>query len=329
MSLIIRKEDIEKIISFELAVEVMEQAFKEMGESNKEECISPPRFAIPLTSGGGGIGFMPAYLKKSKKLGIKIISHIPNNPKRYKLPIIQGVFLLINPDNGKILSIINAGIITSYRTAAAAVAVSKKLAISNPKKLAIFGAGTQGMSVLMAMKEIFNFKEISIFDIIDEKVERFISKAKEEISVKIKITKSKDPAQAAENSDIITTVTPSKIPFLEAGMLKKGVHINAMGSEMPHKHELAPSVYKVASKVFIDSYQQSLQSGEFKEAIDKKVFKEWNTVSDLFAGRVAGRQNREDITIFKSTGLGVQDVALGYKIYQIAKKKGWGEEVEI
>jgi ornithine cyclodeaminase/alanine dehydrogenase-like protein (mu-crystallin family) len=192
-----------------------------MGESNKEECISPPRFAIPLGSGGGAIGFMPAYLKKSKKLGIKIISHILNNPKRCKLPIIQGVFLLSNSDNGKILSIINAGIITSYRTAAAA-AVSKKLAISNPKKLAILGAGIQGMSVLMAMKEIFNFKEISIFDIIDEKVERFILKAKEEISVKIKITKSKDPAQAAENSDIITTVTHSKIPFLEAGMLKKG-----------------------------------------------------------------------------------------------------------
>jgi ornithine cyclodeaminase/alanine dehydrogenase-like protein (mu-crystallin family) len=72
-----------------------------------------------------------------------------------------------------------------------------------------------------------------------------------------------------------------------------------------------------------------LQSGEFKEAIDKKTLKEWNTVNNLFAGRVAGHQNREDITIFKSTGLGIQDVALGYKIFQIAKKKGWGEEVEI
>ena len=326
MALIISAQAVRELLDFKTAIKTMEEAFMELG---KGQAVLPTRSGMVLADNSGGIGFMPAYLKESASLGIKIITHMPQNPEKYDLPVIMGLFVLINPENGKVLALIEADILTYYRTASAAAAVSKIMAPHKPEKLAIIGAGRQGSAVLEAMTSVFAFKEIALFDPKQEIIDKFLLNAAKVTQTEVKPARS--AAEAVKDADIITTVTPAEKAFLCAGNIKKGSrgsHINAMGSEMPHKYELDPSVYRSASQIIIDSYAQCMASGEFKEAVEQGAIKEYHGVGDLFNGKIKGRASNDEITIFKSTGIAVQDVALGKKVYNLALEKGMGEEFE-
>lgn len=318
-TLILTAEEIKKIITIKEVINAVENAFCLQA---KKLTLMPAKIYLPLEKYNGDFRAMPAYVEGSA--GVKWVNAHPENPKKGLFPSVMAVLIYSDPATGFPLAIMDGTIITNYRTGAAGAIASKCLARKNARTFGLIGCGKQAETQLLFHQEIFQFEKIYVTDINPQKVKEFITKFSE-------LPLKKSIPEEVANCDIICTTTPSHQPIIFRPWVKEGTHINAIGADAPGKEELDPLILKNA-KIVIDDYEQATRSGEINVPLTKGIIKEENiyaSVGEIVAGLKPGRTDDKEITVFDSTGLAIQDIAVAKILYEKAKKLKIGTEVNL
>lgn len=314
-TLLLGRKDLEKILTMELAVPAVEAAFAAHGRG---EAIMPPKLYLPLEKHRGDFRAMPAYLDGAA--GVKWVNMHPENPKRHKLPAVMGVYILSDPETAAPLAILDGTLLTAFRTGAAGAVASKHLAPKMPATIGLIGCGVQARFLLRAHRLLFPRLRPVLFDASPDAVARF---AAEEGG-------HPGAVDQAGSCDIVCTTTPSRAPVLFRSYVGISTHINAMGADAPGKQEVDPALLDDAT-VLVDDLEQARESGEVNVPLHAgryAVEKIYGTLGEVVAGLKPGRRDTE-ITLFDSTGLAIQDLALARAAYEEAKRMGIGGEIEL
>lgn len=323
--LILNGEEVVKLLPMDECIEVMEKTLKVLSNG---EIVQPLRTAMPIP-GGNILGMMPSYINDSKTLGVKAITVFPGN-RGTGYDSHQGIILLYEAEHGSLRSLVDATAITAIRTAAVSAVATKYLAKPDAGDLAILGTGTQSRTHLKAILKVRKIHRVRVWSLHYDRARDFAALESEQCGIKIEaIETAKD---AVNGADIICTVTSSKSPVLSGEWLSKGVHINAVGACSSNARELDTSAV-VKSRLFVDWKESTVnEAGDYlipksEGAIDENHI--LGNIGDVILGKVKGRQTYEDSTLFKSLGLSVEDIAASQHIYNKARDKGLGTEVEI
>jgi alanine dehydrogenase len=244
----------------------------------------------------------------------KTNGNFPGNPGINGLPTIQGVVLLCDAGNGRILALMDSIELTARRTAAATAIAARILARPDARVLAIIGCGVQANAHLDAMREVMQLKRVLVHDSDRERARAFARNAGTEAV--------DDLGDATRESDVIVTCTTSNEFILFPEHVREGTFIGAVGVDNPLKKEIAPSLMRQA-KVVTDSTLQCAQIGDLHHAIEAgemTAIDVWADLPSLVAGRAEGRASQSDVIVFDSTGIGLQDVAAAACVYENAKR---------
>ena len=311
-TLFLNSTTIKKIVDIEDALFAIERAFKLFGQ---KKAVMPAKLYLYLDKYKGDFRAMPAYLC-GIGCGIKWVNVHPQN-KRKNLPTVMAIMILSDPKNGFPLCVMDATYSTTLRTGAAGGVAAKYLANASSEKVALVGCGVQARTQLEALRSIFEIKEVSIWSIRRYESEKFAGKVKG-----LKKCVCDTIKECVKDADIVVTTTPSRKPIVKLNWLKKGVHINAIGADANGKQELEPAILK-KGKVVIDAWEQASHSGEINVALkERKISKKdiYADIGQIVSKKKRARTNKDEITVFDSTGLAIQDVAIADLIYKRAKK---------
>ncbi|MDD4955954.1 MAG: alanine dehydrogenase [Candidatus Omnitrophica bacterium] len=318
-TLLLDKKNIKALLKMEEAVSAVEEVFREHG-LNKTQM--PPKIYLNLEKYHGDFRAMPAYAQKIDKCVLKWVNVHPNN-KKFGLPTVMAVIILSEPKNGFPLCIMNGTVITSLRTGAAGAVAAKYLARKDSKVVAMVGCGEQAKTQLEGLRLLFDIREIKLWSNDSYSGRDFMQKMK---TGKEKMAVYKSVKDCVSASDIVVTTTPSRKPIVRYEWLKNGCHINAIGADSKGKEELSPLILK-KSKVVVDSFAQAHHSGEINVPLSRGVITRKNIYAELgeiICGKIKGRVNNSEITVFDSTGLAIQDLAVASLAYRLALRKKAG-----
>lgn len=319
-TLILDGKTVKKLVTIKEAIKAIEEVFKYLGEGKVQ---MPPKLYLHLDKYRGDFRAMPAYVEGLNACCIKWVNVHPQNRKR-GLPTVMAIIILSDPRNGFPLCVMEATYATALRTGAAGGVAAKFLARRNSQKVALVGCGVQAKTQLEALNELFNLKEVNIWGLQYRECREFVRKIGPLRKLNLKI--SDTVKSCVKDTDIIVTTTPSRRPLVKLEWVKEGAHINAIGADAKGKQELDPRILKKA-KIVIDSWEQASHSGEINvplrrgELSRKDIYAD---IGEIASGRKKLRRTKQEITIFDSTGLAVQDVAIAHIIFRKALnfKKG-------
>ena len=317
-TLILTSDDIRRIIDMDMVIEAVEEAFEEYG---KGRTIMPAKIYLPLEQYQGDFRAMPAFVGGSA--GLKWVNVHPRNRIKTGLPTVMAVIIYSDPETGFPLAIMDGTIITNYRTGAAGAVASKYLARKESRSLGLVGCGAQAQTQLEAISKFFDLGIVRIFSPSQDCMNAFVAKNKE-------FYPEKTSLEEAVNSDIVCTTTPVKNSIVNREWIKEGTHINAIGADAKGKEELDPAILLIA-KVVVDDIAQASHSGEIHVPIAKGIYRKENVyaaLGEIVAGTKPGREG-DEITVFDSTGLAIQDVATAEVIVEEAKRLGVGSEIDL
>ncbi len=299
-------EDVQRMLPIKDVIDVVEEGFRlfSLGKT-----VAPPRMRVPVERYGGDILLMPCLAPDLGIFTTKIVTVFPKNLS-VGLPTIQAVLIGVNPENGAPYLVSEARALTGLRTGAATAISIKYLARKDSKTLGIVGCGYQARWQLLAATEVHNFEEIRIYDIDNSRMQNFKNSFKEIFGEKILSERSVDDLVSA--SDVIITATTSKAPFVKKRMVRPGTHISAIGAYTPEMAELEAELI-AESKLVVDSREAALlEAGDIIQAIKRGLMTEekiYAEIGEIIAGKKMGRTSSDEVTIFKSVGLSVQDAA--------------------
>ena len=321
--------EIEEAISMAEAVEVVKDAFVQL---SLKQAQAPVRTSLNLEERGDVALIMPAYLSKTKALGTKMVTVLPQNPQ-ISLPAVQGLVVLFDASSGFPLAILEGTHLTRFRTGAATGAATQILSRKDSRNLALFGAGGQSFFQIKGVLAARRIERIRIFDPRPESVDSLLGRLrKDPVSRDVELFKAGSPAQALEGADIVVTATNSIRPVFEGRFLEEGSHINAIGAYRPEMQEVDEETIRRA-KIFVDSAEACLEeAGDLIIPLKKGGIQKKDILAELgevIAGKKPGRGDSREITYFKSVGNAVQDVSVGQAIFQQAREKSLGQEVEL
>jgi ornithine cyclodeaminase/alanine dehydrogenase-like protein (mu-crystallin family) len=320
---IIRAGEIKKFYSMQRAIDAMEHAFSSLSSG---ESFVPQRFVSKLPSNELLMLFKPAFVEKDKRVTVKFLTQretgfIPG------IPTIQGIVLVIDSVTGEILSIMDGEYITALRTGAASGLATRFFARKDAETMALFGCGTQGRTQLEAVMCERKIKKVLVFDKNKETAYQFIQEMQEKLQLEMVYV---DDATALKEADVICTATNSTKPLFREEDVKKGAHINAIGSFQPHMQELDPYLIRDA-KVYVDQAEPCLkESGDFIKPISEGIISDdhiMGEIGDFCLNKISGRESDEELTIFKSVGVAIQDYAVATDIYNTSLIEGFGQEI--
>ncbi|MFQ5952084.1 MAG: alanine dehydrogenase [Candidatus Omnitrophota bacterium] len=323
-TLILDGRTIKKLITMKEAIRTAEKGFKFYGQGKVQ---MPPKVYIHLDKYCGDFRAMPAHVDGFKMSGIKWVNvHLEN--KKKGLPTVMAIMILSNPATGFPLCVMNATYATALRTGAAGGIAAKYLARRGSKKVALVGCGVQARAQLAALNEVLNVKEISVWGCRAAEIRKFIRGIEKKKKCKVKFARTIE--ECVRGSDVIVTTTPSRKPLVKLEWVKEGAHINAIGADARGKQELDPRILK-KGKVVVDAWEQASHSGEINVPLKKKQLSKKDVcanIGEIVAGKKKGRRKKEDITIFDSTGLAVQDIAIADLVYRKARRLNKGKFIE-
>lgn len=328
--LILTKQDIEDVFNMKNAIDSDKRAFK-LFSQNKS--VVPLRTNIDIPKFSGQSLFMPAYVEDIDSIGIKIVSVFPKNVEK-GIPSVPAKMILMDGKTGDVCCIMDGTYLTQLRTGAGCGAATDVLAVENAEKGALIGTGGQAACQLEAMLTVRKLKSVKVYDMNLERAQEFCTKMSEKFAeFGTEISFAKTTREAIENADIITTVTTSRIPVIDGQYVKKGAHINAVGSYTPVMQEIDEYTMKNADKVFVDSKEAVLsESGDFIIPMDKGIIDKSRIdgeIGEVLLGNIEGRKNDTEITVYKTVGIAVMDVVTAYDIYDCALKMHIGTVIEL
>jgi len=223
-----------------------------------------------------------------------------------------------------LICVMDGSLITGFRTGAAGAVSVKALARKNAKIITAIGAGNQARNQIRAINEIMKIEEIHAWDSTQDALARYKMDIESEFSIPVIMANSKQAA--VEQADILITTTRGKGSLVEAGWVKTGTHIVAIGTDQPGKQELDPEIFRNA-KIVNDSIEQCTEKGETWHPLNKNIITKediYGEIGEILLGKKPGREKDEEITIFDSTGMAIQDNTTSYKIYRNAIENNVG-----
>jgi len=326
MPLLLSRNDVAQVLEMADCIDVVEKAFAELASGT---AVLPLRTSI--TPPEGLSLYMPAYLKELGALACKVVTVYKNNPTKHNLPTTIGKVLLQDPKTGDVVCIMDGGYLTAVRTGAASGVATRYLARDAKGQVAgIFGAGVQARTQLWAVAVARDLSKACVYDLSKEAVDQFASEMSDKLS--LDIVKADSPESVLEQADIICTATSSSTPLFDGEKVRAGTHINAIGSHTPNARELDTAIVK-RSKFVADTVEACLnESGDIiipiqEGALDKSHIHA--ELGEIIIGKKPSRESDEEITLFKSNGLAIQDVATAKLVYDRAVQQGIGTEVEL
>lgn len=337
--LLLTKSEVESLLSMDECIEAVESALATLARGDS---VQPLRSATWLPDRRGLLGTMPGMAGAAggapPTLGIKVVSVFPgNHPGNHPspddsgpaLPSHQGVVLVFDARRGNLTAILDAESITAIRTAAASAVATRRLARRDASVLGLLGSGVQARTHLEAMRAVRPIERVRVWSRTPEHARAFVDRATDDAG-EVRLEAVDTVQRAVEGADLVCTVTGSSEPVLRGSWLAPGTHVNAVGACTPQARELDTEAV-VRSRLYTDR-RESL----FVEAGDFRIPKAEGAVTDehlvgelgeLILGRVPGRGSDSEITLFKSLGIAVEDLASADLVVRKAREAGIGREV--
>lgn len=304
--------DAHELLTYSEVNFAVEAVFAEHGRGNVR---MPPKVYITLPA--GDFRTMPAFIPGMNLAGVKIVNVHPENPS-HGLPTVMATILLIDPGTGVPTAIINATALTDMRTGAAGAVAAQYLATEKPLTIGFVGSGRQAHAQLQAIAGMSPIEQVLVWSRKREHAEAFAAAYPVYGAVALKTV------QEVCDCDLLVTTTPSRTPLIRSDWISDGTHINAIGADAPGKQELDPALL-LRAEVFVDDYEQAVHSGEVNVPIRSGIYSA-ERIAGTLGEVVIGKKHRSSpdaITIFDSTGLAVQDLAIA----RLVIEKGEGMEL--
>jgi ornithine cyclodeaminase len=325
---VLDRDDVVRLLPMDECVEAMARALATVARGN---AILPLRPMIRLPDSPNIFALMPAYLGEPKSVGVKVLTVFPVN---HGTPIDahQGAVLLFEADHGRLLAILDATSVTAIRTAAVSALATRLLAREDADELAIIGAGTQGRMHLEAMTVVRPVKHVRVWSRTTEHARALAQVARERFDLRADVCST--PAQAVERASIVCTTTASATPVVEGEWLRPGTHVNAVGACIPTTRELDTEAVRRA-RLYVDRRESALaEPGDILFPLKEGAIGKDHIVAEIGELLLPGgdrlrRGSEEEITIFKSLGLAVEDLAAAHHVYRKASADGSGNWITL
>lgn len=321
-------EEVKALISMKEVMEQVELAFKEKGLRRVQ---MPAKIYLFYSKYKGDLRAMPSYLEELNISAVKVVNVHVDNREKYGLPTVMAVIILIDPKNGFPLAIMGGKTVTDFRTGAAGGIAAKYLARKDSKVVGLIGAGTQARTQLASLLEVYKkFEEIRVWGLYGTGNE-FVAEMRLKYGNLCQFIPVKSVMEAVKGADIVVTTTPSRQPLIMNDVVSPGMHFNCIGADAPGKEELDPAILKRA-KIVVDDWEQAAHGGEINVPISQGIITKedvWAEIGEIVAGLKPGRERRDEITVFTSTGLAIQDAVTAKLAYEKALKEGIGRFIKI
>lgn len=323
MALWLNQQDIAAVLTMEAAISAVENAFRQLASG---AVVMPQR--VGFAGNGGGGAAMPAYIGgEDGGLGIKVVTLFVGNAAK-NLPVINATLLLLEPDTGRLLAVMDAGYMTAVRTGAVGGVAAKYLSRQDAQTVTIFGAGVQAKAQIEAACAVRPIRQALVVDTVPGAAERFAADMRDKLHIDVMPA---DNAQAAvEKADILVTATTAHEPIFDGHWLRPGVHINGIGSHAAQWRELDTTTVQRARIVADQRAACLAEAGDLLIPLKEGAIQESAITAELgeiITGKQPGRESDSEITLFKSVGLAIQDVAVAAMAYQRALAAGIGQEL--
>jgi len=318
--LVLSEHDVRELLDMESCVEAMEEVLSALA---RDELFQPLRSVARPPGANGLIGLMPAHRSGERAAwSLKEIVVIPSNPTR-GLDAHQGAVLLHDGETGQLVALLNASPVTEIRTAAVSGVATRALARKDASRVAILGAGVQGRSHVQAMRAVLDDPEIRIWARNPD--------ASAALAAEVGAVASPSPDAALLGAEVVCTTTSAAEPIVELRWLAEGAHVNAVGSSIPTTRELDTATVAAAS-FFVDRRESTLnEAGDYllpaaEGAVGPEHIKA--ELGEVLIGAHPGRQDESELTVFKSLGIAVEDLAAAELVVGRARERGVGAEVD-
>jgi alanine dehydrogenase len=324
--LVLSEKQVQSLIDIEELISTLEKAHVQYSTG---KAVMPVRLVVPLPEIQGRITSMPGFLNVDRALGMKVVTYFPDNPKG-RLPGILATIMLFSAETGKLIATMDGSYITAIRTACASAMATKALANPQTPVLGILGAGVQARAHIEALTRVRSIERIRIYSPSGMGAPGI--KNDMEPTVKIPIEVARSAEEAVRDADLVATVTTAKQPIVNRQWLKSGAHINAVGSHRPDLREIDGATL-ARSKIVVDSREAVMaECGDILLAIKENNISSDSIhaeIGEVLAGVKSGRTSAGEITLYKSVGIAIQDVAAANLVYRKARELKIGTNVEI
>lgn len=324
--LVLTDAEVGGLIDHGVAIQAVESAFVEHGRGRAS---MPPKLYLDFPKFQGDLRAMPAAIG-DRYAGVKLVNSHGNNPSR-GLPVVVGTYLLFSQETGMPLCLMAATYLTALRTGAASGVATKYLARENSSRLGLVGAGVQAIHQLRSIRAVLRLSEVLVWGPENDGPRRdaLIDVMRKEFP-ELSVRRAMSVAEAAA-ADVVCTCTPSRRPVLDLAHVSEGAHINAVGADGPGKQELDHRILG-SSLVVVDEMDQAVHGGEVNVAISTGLYRPEQiaaTLAQIISGEVPGRTAPDQVTVFDSTGLAIQDFAVATKVYEHALRQGSGSTIDL
>ncbi len=330
MALILSRTDVQRCLTMTEAIAAMREAF---GALSAGRAQAPQRLAVDLPEQGVAL-LMPSLLQTEQQhaFGLKVVTVVPQNPFR-NLPRIYASVLLLDATTGQTLAILEGGWLTAMRTGAVSGLATDLLARRDADILALFGAGTQALTQVIAIDTVRPLQEVRAVNRSDERYSQLVSSLHTQLgSACPSIIRATSAREALRGASLVACATSATSPLLHYRDVASGTHINAIGAFTPEMCEIDPETVAHA-RIVVDQREAALtEAGDLLQPLSAGRIRgpeTWTELGELMLGTRYGRQDDEEITFFKSVGVAVQDAAVALHVYQRARELGVGVEVDV
>ncbi|MCY3021026.1 MAG: hypothetical protein NTW87_18585 [Planctomycetota bacterium] len=316
--------DVDRALSMEQAIAAMREAFIQLSTG---QAVAPLRAKTEIPSHNGTALYMPAYVPAHEVFGVKVVSLFKDNPAA-GLPLIHALVMVFDAHNGRPVAVMDGERLTALRTGAASGLATDLLARRTAEIAAIFGAGTQARTQLRAVCAVRPIKQAYVFDKDRSRAEGFCREMNRTLSIPVVVA---DSQELLGRADVVCTATTSSTPVFRHGDLKPGAHINAVGAYKPTEREIPGETVRAAT-VVVDQRDACLaEAGDIAMPLKQGLITAGHIhaeIGEIAAKQKPGRTSDSEITLFKSVGNAVQDLAAASRILANARTMGLGTEVQ-
>lgn len=327
MARILSRRDLELVLKIDEVIDVVDQAFAHL---DRGQAAVPVRTAVEVGEHDGLLLVMPGYLSEMGALGVKMVTVYPNNPARYAMPNVLGILVLIDCKTGEPVCVMDAAYLTAIRTGAVCAVATRYLARQDARSLGMVGTGAQAGGIATAICRVRGIHSIKAYSLEpQDRRARFARAVEEKTGVPVTLVRSAE--EAVRGSDIVALATSSPSPVISGSWLAPGTHVNAIGNHHPDSREVDSDTVKKSIVVCDDIATCMQEAGDIILPIKNGEIPPHHvrySLPEVVAGRGPAR-GADDITLFKSVGLSIQDVSTALYAYRKAVASGIGVEVDL
>lgn len=328
--LVLSRHDIEQLLTMTDALAAVEEGFRQLALGN---VVMPQRAATAIAPYNGLHLSMPAFVgSEVGALTIKIVTVYGDNPTQHGLPMIQGLLLVHDVKTGQVLAMLDAEYLTAMRTGAASGVATQYLARKDAETVTLFGAGALGPGQLAAVCAVRPIRRAYVVTRTGDKEADFCKRMSRALNIEVHATHGAGAQHAIEHADIICTATNSQAPLFPGEWVRPGTHINAVGAYTRTMRELDTTTIQ-RSRVFVDHHTAAgAEAGDILIPIAEGALTYAHVagaLGEVVTGQVGGRTNEQEITVFKSVGLAMQDTVTAARLYASALDLGMGVTIAL